>query len=168
MRSRAFTLVEVVVSIVIVGVMLTAALNTLGAVQLGMTRVADREHGLLLAHELMGEILQQRYREADGVTALGRDAGETTLTRATWDDVDDYHAMSESPPRRRSGAPVADGADWSWRAAVQYVASGSHPWAPSKAGVDTGMKQITVTVSHHGVTAATLVAIRTDGWETPP
>ena len=63
---RSFSLVEVVVSVLIMGVMFVAALNTVGAARGGEYRLAEREQALLLAQALMAEILQQAYIDAAG------------------------------------------------------------------------------------------------------
>ena len=50
---RAFSLAEAVVSIFIVGVVLVAALNTVGASGWSLHKLGDRARGSLLAQQLM-------------------------------------------------------------------------------------------------------------------
>src|SRR5690349_3697085 len=98
--GAAFSLVEAVVAAGIVAVMLVASLNLLGSA--AQARGADNDHrtALLLAHQLMGEIQQQPYKDESLVALLfGPEAGEaTTPTRAGFDDVDDYDNFQEKPP----------------------------------------------------------------------
>jgi hypothetical protein len=39
---------------------------------------------------------------------------------------------------------------------------------PVTVGPETGVKRITVTVSHNGKTGATLFGVRTEAWQEPP
>lgn len=106
----AYTLAEVVVSIAVVGVMLVAALNAVAAARLNMNRTTNHNRGMLLAQDLLAEILQQPYQDPDGAESLGIDDGEIAGDRSTYDDLDDYDGWS-APPQDRDGTrlPNADG-----------------------------------------------------------
>ncbi len=84
-------------SIVIVGVMVVAALTTLGGSSQSQRVRASRLLGPALAQQLMSEILQTRYQEPDEAPVLGRESGESAGSRAAYDDVDDYDWWAESP-----------------------------------------------------------------------
>ena len=58
-RRRGLSLVEVVVATTLVGVLLVAATKTLGQVVRGRTAASDTTRGLLLAQELMAEVVDQ-------------------------------------------------------------------------------------------------------------
>lgn len=157
-RTRAFTLLEALVSTFVVSVMLVAALNTLGASKLGAHRMEDSARGVLLAQALMAEILPQSYLDPVDPPQFGLEAGEVAGIRATFDDVDDYHGWSSSPPRNPYGSVIPDRADWGRSVTVQWADPAN---LVSNAVVDTGIKRITVTVTRGGEQVARLGALRT-------
>ena len=85
----AFTLVEVVISTLVVGVMLVAALNMLGGVFRNYAIAQERQQGYALATALMAEILQSCYEDRGGSPVLGPEVGEGSGSRTSLDDVDD-------------------------------------------------------------------------------
>lgn len=126
--QRGFTLVETIIVIVLVGAMMA------GMTSLFMTSVGNshrpflRERALAVANAFMDEISRKRWNECtpigggainiasgicpDGVTTpiptIGSDAGES---RASYDDIDDYHGLDQSPPQDSAGndMPEYDG-----------------------------------------------------------
>ena len=143
--ERGFTLIESVISIVIVGVMLVAALNTLGATARARQVQANRGGGLGLARDLMTEILAARYEEPVDPPVFGRETSESANARGNWDDVDDYDGWSRSPPKSKNGPPVPDAAGWQRQVTVTYADPAT--LAPTGQVVDTGLKLITVTAT---------------------
>ncbi len=106
-RSQAgVTLVELVISIVIISIAMVAVLNSF-SVSIGQT--ADplwRNKSLKLAQLYLDEILAKNYDHNTPVggvpevsspscSGLGPESGES---RATFNDVDDYHGTTDSPP----------------------------------------------------------------------
>ena len=161
--ARAFTLVEATVSVFIVGVMVVAALSTVGATRLGEYKVAERCRALPLAQDLMAEILQQAYADpAYGPGSFGLGGDEVgDGSRSLWDDVDDYHGWSASPPEQKDGTPITGLADWQRSVNVAWV----DPMALSQVeGSESDVKRITVTVTHKNVPVASLTAFRTSVW----
>ncbi len=158
-RTAGFSLVEASFSIAIVGVILVAALQTAAAARSLAQRSADRSRAALLAQELMSEILQQPYEDAAaGRGSFGREAGESTPgNRSLFDDVDDYHDWSESPPRDRNGSAIGDAADWRWEVTVWWASR----TAPNlKFLSDTRLKRIEVVVSRSSLVLTRRVALR--------
>jgi MSHA pilin protein MshD len=158
---RTLTLVEAVVSIAIVGVMLVAALNTVGASQTTQQKMGDRNRAMLLAQDLMSEIFQQSYIEPDdAVAAIGLEGGENSDKRDRFDDVDDYDGWSASPPQRKDGTALSDFDGWRRSVVVDWVNPVN---AAEELGADSGVKRITVSVTLNDLPLATLVALRTNG-----
>ena len=160
-NARAFTLVEATISVFIVGVMVVAALSTVGATRLGEYKVGERCRALPLAQDLLAEILQKPYENPDGSAVFCTEPGEGTASRIDFDDVDDYHNWSASPPQNRDGTDMSDLSGW--RRSVQVI------WVDptnlsQTAGSDQGVKRITVTVTHDDVRVASLTAFRTSVW----
>jgi MSHA pilin protein MshD len=108
-RTIGFTLIETVIAIVVFAVAMTfliVAFNpatTQSADPILQIRAAE------LAQSYMEEIMSKRFDENNGVgsrtrcgeagqpacsASLGPDGGES---RATFDDVDDYHGLDEAP-----------------------------------------------------------------------
>lgn len=163
---RALTLVEAVVSIAIIGVMLVAALNTVGASQTTQKKMGDRNRAMLLAQDLMSEIFQQSYIEPDEPDGLiGPEAEENSLKRDLFDDVDDYDGWSASPPEQKDGTALSDFDGWRRSVAVDWVNPAN---AAEEQGADTGVKRITVSVTFDDLPLATLVALRTNGLQYGP
>lgn len=160
-HTTGFTLVEAVMSILIVGLMLVAALNTVGASKVAQARTAEQAIGPMLAQDLMSEILSQRYQEPDDSIVFGLELNELGSSRAAYDDVDDYHGWSASPPRAKDNSVLPDLANWSRHVTVAR-ADTSDP--NNNSLTETGLKRVTVTVKHQGRTVYTLTALRTDGW----
>lgn len=154
---RGVTIVEAAISILIVGLMMVAALNTVAASGIRQYRAADKARARFLAQDLMAEILMQAYIDPeDSTLALGPNPGE--LTRAQFDDVDDYDGLEEKPPRNRDGTPIAGLDEWERRVEVRWV----NPTATgSSSALPTGVKRITVRVYHRGNLVAESVSLRT-------
>jgi type II secretory pathway pseudopilin PulG len=158
-RQTAFTLVEAAISTVMVAVMLVAALNTVGAARVTQHKAALAGRGRMFASALMQEILQQSYQEPGATYVFGREAGESDTERTAYDDVDDYHGMTEAPPVAKNGAALPNSANWSRTVTVQWV----DPLDPKQVSVtETGAKRITVMAAFRNVPQATVVAVRTD------
>ena len=162
---RGFSLAEVVVATLIVGIMLVAAMKTVGASVRGRIAMANRERGFLLAQQLMSEILQADYAEPDESAVFGPEASETGGTRAAFDDVDDYHNWTASPPQEKDGTPIPDRADWQRTVTLEWVNANL---LTEVIGGDQGVKRITVTVSRNGQVMASLVTVRSTAWQQPP
>jgi len=165
-RARAgFSLIEVVAATMILGVVMVAALNSLGAYIRGQQRLGDRSRGWLLAQELLSEIMQQEYEEGEDTVAFGRESGESGSLRQDYDDVDDYNNWSASPPQDKDGNADGDLTGWTRSAVVELV----DPNAPqSVVGSDQGAKRIVVTVMRDGQQVAQLTGIRTLAGPQPP
>jgi type II secretory pathway pseudopilin PulG len=159
-EATGFTLIEAVMSILIVGLMLVAALNTVGASKVSRVRNAEQSLGPMLAQELMTEILNQNYMEPAGTLAFGLE-GEDPTVRTDWDDVDDYHGWSASPPQNRDGTVVSGTEGWGRSVAVSWADTAD---LNSTAGSPSGIKRIDVTVTRNGRTVTTLSSLRTSGW----
>lgn len=158
-----FSLIEAVISILIVGIMLVAALNTIGASKLSTVRVQEQVTGEMLAEELMSEIMLQAFEDPSETPVFGPEVTENLKKRKLWDDVDDYDGWSASPPEEKDGTPLADMDDWSRQVTVTPVVRVT-PDVENLVSKKT--LHVKVTVTHQGRVVATLSTLRTDGWET--
>jgi hypothetical protein len=155
--------VESSISVFLVGMLMVAALNSVGTSVRRQSNTANQVRGKKLAHDLMQEILQQCYQDPIQTPVFGPEPGETTNppTRSRFNDVDDYVGWSESPPANKSGVPYTGFTGWTRSVNVQWADPVS--LAPT-AATCTGLKLITVTVTFNGQTQATLVGYRSVAW----
>ena len=161
--SFGFTLVEAAISTIIVGGVLVASLNVIGAAAMTRHRLAQRQRARLLATDLMSELLSLPYADptlGPGVN-LGPEPGEVSGTRTLFDDVDDYHGWSASPPQSKDGVPLTDFAGWNRSVTCRRVAMDT---LTEMVG-DTGIIEITVSVRRKGTTLESIVILRTQTWE---
>lgn len=130
--ARGFTLIELVVSIVVLAI---GVAGILAVYIQTVARSADpmlQQQAVLIAEAYMDEILGKAF-----VDPNGSEAGES---RATWDDVDDYAAVTGLAPTSASGVAIAELADYRVTVAVTPQSIGGV--AASDAF------NITVTVNH--------------------
>jgi MSHA pilin protein MshD len=159
----ALSLIEVVASTMIVGMMSVAALNSLGAATKSSESIGNRAVALGLADELMAEILQENYEEPTQTVTFGRETGESATVRSTYDDVDDYNGWNQSPPRYRDGTVMPNRTRWRHRVVVTRVS----PSDPTQAVfTEQGAKLIWVIIEYDNVAIEEQYAVRTDSDET--
>lgn len=156
---RGFTVIETALSTVVIGLMLVAALQTVGASKVAQHRNADRARAVPLASSLLAEITAQAYEEPDIVKLFGPEPTEVlTGNRSAFDDVDDYEGLTETPPRDRAGVALPGFTGWTLTVKVQWV-NPSNPTMTSL--VETGAKLITVTATRDSIPYVRLHSIRT-------
>ena len=155
-RSQSgFTLIEMVITIVVISIALSAML---GAFSGAMSHSADplwQNKTIKLAQLYLDEILSKRFDEnspVGGVPAnastscasIGADAAEV---RATYDDVDDFHNMTNLRPVGANGA--LDVSYDNYLIAVE-VACDDVGGAVNSSGSDIHAKRIKVSVTPPG------------------
>ena len=168
-QQAGFTLIETIIVIVLVGAMMA------GMTSLFMNNVGNshrpflRQRALAVANAFMDEIQHKRWNEATPVgggcvqtvsnpclaglpaAGIGPDAGET---RATYDDIDDYNGLSQSPPQDSSGTNMPG---YSGYTAVVTVAQPGAAWNGVPAA---DVRLITVTVTSTSGEAISVSAYR--------
>jgi MSHA pilin protein MshD len=152
---RGLTLIESVVAVVLVSTLVVSALRVTASIARTRLVQKDRSAGMTLARDLMSEIMQRNYVDPDGSNSLGPDSGET---RATYDDVDDYDGLNQSPPQDINGAAIAGYTGWTRTAKVAYI---DQTTVDSILGSDSGLKRITVSVTSPTGIVTTLRGLRT-------
>lgn len=154
---RGATLTEVAVAAALVGVMLVATMQAVGAVFRTRLAARQRQEAEALGRELLAEIFQLPYKDPQGGSTFGPESGETGSTRASFDDVDDYDGYAETPPKDLAGGQLPNSAGWSRQVAIARVEPAA-PQVPTSS--ETGLKRITVTVTSPTGTQTTLQALR--------
>jgi hypothetical protein len=149
----------------VVSLLLVAALQTVAAARSGEYKLAERNRALLLAQDLMAEILQQAYADpAYGPGSFGLGADEVTGNRSLFDDVDDYDGWQASPPQNKDGSVIPWATGYKQAVSVMWVVSGS---LSTRSLAETGIKRIEVTVERAGRPVVVLDAYRTTCWIDP-
>lgn len=103
LRQRGVTLVELVVAIVVVGIAAGGVLLVFAETVRHSADPMLRQQALAVAEAYLDEILARPAADPDGSSA-----GES---RATFDDVMDYHGLADAPPRTQDGAVLDLDAD---------------------------------------------------------
>lgn len=156
--QRGFALIEAIVSAMIIGLMVAAAVETVGKSRTSQVWAADRVRGYELASQLMAEITSAPYSDPDEATLFGREISEVLGNRSDFDDVDDYHGLSESPPRLRDGSVLTGYSGWRRQVSVAHALPSD---TSQDAFLDSGAKRIVVTVYSPASKVAELHSIRT-------
>ncbi|MCA9060471.1 MAG: hypothetical protein KDA85_18300 [Planctomycetaceae bacterium] len=153
------TLIESAVSVVLVGLLIIGAMQTLGMAL--KTRHAGRQRmqASFLAEQLLDEVSRQPWLDPDGTTVaghLGRESDDplNPESRSQLDDMDDLHQWMESPCRDASGT-VLPGTDGLQRTVTVENISGTVTNGVTAVTAETGLRRITVTVRIAGESAAT-------------
>lgn len=143
-----FSLLEVLVSSIILAILSVSVIHGLTTLELESRLAESRLAGVMLATDLREEILSRPPVDLDGKAVLGREADEAGITvpgRLQFDDQDDYQALVDRPASDVGGQPLS-GMERIWRAVrVESVSAES----PAGASVDTrplGLRRFTVTV----------------------
>lgn len=149
---RGLTMIEAVISLIVISVLGLAALRAFSAATLTRALAHDRARGVALAHDLLAEVAAAPYGEP---MAKASELDER-LTLAT---VGDYHGWSASPPVALDGAALAPGL-WRREVTVQQVElDGVTPAAAA-----TGVVRVSVRVLKGDRLVATAQALRTAAW----
>lgn len=157
-QREGFSLVEVVVSTFLVGMIIVAAMKGLGSSARANERTEQSGRAVMLADALMSEIQRQAYLD-DNSPIFGRETDETASDRTQHDDVDDYDGWSSTPPTTRDGADVPEYSGWERSVEVDHV-------DPITLQIlsdlnDSGAKRIKVSIKRNGETLAELLSIVT-------
>lgn len=116
---RGLSLLEVVVSTVIVSVSLVASITLIGSTSRAHSVALDTSRAALLADTLLTEVMLAHYEDPQTPGTFGPEAGETA--RELYDDVDDYDGYSSPTPTLWTGEPIEWVEGWSWSVSVAEV-----------------------------------------------
>lgn len=135
-----FTLIEVVVTLLVLGIAATTVFNVyLSTVKTSADPVLQQQ-ALSIAEAYMEEILAQAFNDPDSTESGSAESGET---RASFDDIQDYNGLPDSVVRDQNGNAIASLGEFSVMVSVA---------AASLSGVASGdAMRIDVTVSHAAI-----------------
>jgi MSHA pilin protein MshD len=138
--ARGFTLIELVISIAIVAIAVTAVVGALSA---NAAQSADRmiqQQATAIASSYLDEILQKPYDDPDGVN------GE--IARTAFDNVADYNGLSNAGARDQTDSPIPGLGGYNVTVSVG---------AGSLGGVPVGAVRLVVVTVRHPNTGKTVV-----------
>jgi len=148
-KLQGATLVELIITIVIISVSLTGILSV---VNLTTSHSADpmvQHQATAIAESYLEEILLQNYNDPETpLNPYGSDTGES---RPTFDDVDDYHALSDTGAKDQSGNALAGLGNYIINITVNAETVST-----------VAMKKITVSVTRPGTQNIVLIGYRAD------
>lgn len=147
-RERGVNLLELIVAIVVISIATTGVLLVYAQVVRHSADPMIQQQALAVAEAYLDEILARPVVDPDGTNA-----GET---RATFDNVADYHGISDSPPLNQQGS-----ADWNGDAQPDlpgYAVSVAVAANQNVNGVT--MSRVDVTVTYGAVVSFTLSGYR--------
>ena len=160
--ESGFTLVEVILTILIVGVGLVASFRTLPVI----LQVSDAARKSIvaqrLATDLLAEIAMLPFEDPDGSPVFGPEDDEETDTRADFDDIDDYDDWSASPPQKKDGREETDCAEYQRSVTVVYVDVSDFDTIIAEE-TTSDAKRITITVSRQKTPPVVVTTVRLKG-----
>jgi len=158
--AKAFTLVEVLLAILVMGTGLVASMRALAVI----LKASEASRNALVAQQLavglLVEIALLPYEDPVSPT-FGPEGGEVTGTRSQFDDIDDYDGWTASPPQKKDGTaePGASG----YTRSVLVVNVDMQDLTKVVADGSSDAKSVTVTVTRPGMTPVSLTAVRLKG-----
>ena len=147
-RQSAFTLVEIIVTIIVIGIAATALLSVFTNMIRGSADPVIQQQATTVAEAYLEEIMLRAYDDPQVPESGGAEAGET---RPTYDDVQDYNSLGTTQVRDQNNNPIAALSDYQVTVTVNGAVLNT-----------VSAMQIDVSVSHPATGAILLSAFRTD------
>ena len=103
-RQSAFTLIEIIVTIIVIGISATALLSVFTNMIRGSADPLIQQQATSIAEAYMEEIMLRAFEDPQVVESGAAEVGET---RPNYDDVQDYNSLGTSEVRDQNNNPVA-------------------------------------------------------------
>lgn len=147
-RAHGFSFVELVISIVVIAIAVTGVLLVFTQTVASSADPMVRQQALAIAEAYLEEVISKHYDDPDGAADMGGRAG--------WDDIGDYHGLSDSPPELGDGTSLSELSGYTVNVSV------GPPVSIGPGGNVATARQVTVTVDYDSQTIITLSGFRTD------
>jgi len=103
-QQSAFTLIEIIVTIIVIGISATALLSVFGNMIRGSADPVIQQQAATIAEAYMEEIMLRAFEDPQVAETGAAEAGET---RSNYDDVQDYNSLGTTQVRDQNNNPVA-------------------------------------------------------------
>ena len=153
-RARGFTLIEVIIAIVIVGISLAAVMSVFIITSQHSADPMARQQAQMIAEAYLDEILLKRFYDPDSNSVCPGPEG----SRSAFDNVCDYNGLSQAPTDQTGAAISALSA---YNVAVTVDSGSVDLNGVNNSGV-TRVLLVTVTVTGPNNTSVTLASYRTN------
>lgn len=133
-RANGFTLIELVVLIVVLGLALTGVTLVINRTVAQSPKALVQTRAMDIAQSYLEEILQKRFDQHTGpggiprcdstdnnAVACSNTLGPDGETRAWYNDVDDYNGINDSPPITATGTSLSDYQSYRVQITVTYA-----------------------------------------------
>ncbi len=147
-RQSAFTLIEIIVTIIVIGISATALMSVFTNMIRGSADPVIQQQAATIAEAYLEEIMLRAFDDPQVAESGGAEAGET---RPGYDDVQDYNSLGTTQVRDQNNNPVAALSDYQVTVTV----------SPALLNAVNTM-QIDVSVNHPVTGTITLSAFRAD------
>jgi len=149
-RQSAFTLIEIIVTIVVISIAATALIGVFANTVRGSADPVIQQQATTIAEAYLEEIMLRAFNDPQG-GETGNDEGEAG--RADYDDVKDYRSLAAGPAADQFGNPVAALAAYTVTVTITNTALDVVPAADSL--------QVDIDVAHPAIGNITLSGFRT-------
>lgn len=155
---RGFSLLEVAISSLLVGVVMVGSMRVLGQSIQSQRLASERMQGQYLAEGLLSESLQLAYMQPGAESSsIGRESGENPRVRSTLNDVDDFDGYNATPPRNVDGSTINGLDGWRRVVRVQWVDPNNIEQVRT---VETRLKRVQVDVYFQDRLVATATGLK--------
>lgn len=164
-RRRGLTLMEVAISSLLVATVLLTSLTTTANWRRFHHTTLERETSRRLANELISEIVSTSFIDPAQASpiAFGREAGEGSSNRTSWDDVDDYHGSIENSVQDKSGNIIAAAVGYTRSVTISAAsATNDAPGYAVSANVSQPLRRIVVSVTGPSGASTTLTCLKSN------
>ena len=119
-RCSGFSLLEIVISALLIGVLIVPALSVFGSITRSYALRGHQATADCLVQDLLSEIVQLRFEDPDPITrTFGPEDAEST--RADFNDIDDYADLFEQPPTARDGTDLDRVENFTRTVTIEFV-----------------------------------------------
>ena len=148
--QRGFSIAEAMMASTLLAIAVVGIAGPLGAASEQSKQGEERGAALVLARELMEEIIAKPLCDGGTTCHLGPEAGETD--RSKFDSADDYHLFHDTTKELKNlaGQTIGFSQDWVYTrdVTVEYRTS---PTGASVSAGDFGLVTVSVTTPHKQV-----------------
>ncbi len=153
---RGLSIIEVSIATVLTGALLVGSMRIAGTHAAARSAMAQRLAAEFLAQHLAAEIGSRFYEDpVDPLDVFGPSATELVSGRSSFNDVDDYHGLTETPPRGPTGAALSGLTGVERTTKVEYIDTSGNVSVTA-----TGLKRVTIVVSKDRKVLATALVMR--------